>query len=131
MIKGNHNIILLMNEYYVTIYCNVFLVVVRGEFPFCALCGHGGHSAHLRQWFSQGDEECPTGCGCRCCQVAEDIDSTGIIGFQDTPDPMGSAYPSMDDLNNFYSMDYLFLEDDLNIKDEEPFGDLDNLFFHT
>ena len=28
-------------------------------------CGHGGHTLHLAEWFVVEDE-CPTGCGCRC-----------------------------------------------------------------
>jgi hypothetical protein len=32
---------------------------------FCLSCGHGGHTAHLTQWF-KSENECPTGCGCQC-----------------------------------------------------------------
>ncbi|RWS23227.1 WD repeat-containing protein 59-like protein [Leptotrombidium deliense] len=32
---------------------------------FCVSCGHGGHTLHLSQWFSQMDE-CASGCGCKC-----------------------------------------------------------------
>ena len=30
------------------------------------MCKHGGHTAHLREWFESENVECPTGCGCRC-----------------------------------------------------------------
>jgi len=38
---------------------------VKGLSTFCLLCYHGGHSQHLRQWFSK-QRYCPSGCGCQC-----------------------------------------------------------------
>jgi hypothetical protein len=36
------------------------------SFVFCVSCHHGGHYAHLKDWFKDYDI-CPaTGCECRC-----------------------------------------------------------------
>jgi hypothetical protein len=32
---------------------------------WCPICGHGGHSACLQQWFAE-NLVCPSGCGHRC-----------------------------------------------------------------
>ncbi|TYZ63145.1 hypothetical protein PybrP1_008228 [[Pythium] brassicae (nom. inval.)] len=45
--------------------CSVCQLVVRGQSMFCMTCGHGGHAAHLREWF-EFEAACPTGCGCWC-----------------------------------------------------------------
>ena len=48
--------------------CAICSVRVRGLSTFCIMCGHGGHAAHMAQWFSS-NETCPVG-GCRCkCQL--------------------------------------------------------------
>mmetsp|Transcript_8820 Transcript_8820/g.15843 ORF Transcript_8820/g.15843 Transcript_8820/m.15843 type:complete len:103 (-) Transcript_8820:50-358(-) len=39
---------------------------VRGMYVVCPGCGHGGHLKHLQQWFSKGQDVCPSGCGHRC-----------------------------------------------------------------
>jgi len=39
---------------------------VKGLYVWCQICGHGGHSNHISDWFSV-EETCPsTGCGHRC-----------------------------------------------------------------
>ncbi|KAG6611134.1 Conserved WD40 repeat-containing protein [Phytophthora cinnamomi] len=48
--------------------CSVCQLVVRGQSMFCMTCGHGGHAAHLREWF-EVETACPTGCGCWCKQA--------------------------------------------------------------
>ncbi|CEG37428.1 Conserved WD40 repeat-containing protein [Plasmopara halstedii] len=48
--------------------CSVCQLVVRGQSMFCMTCGHGGHTAHLREWF-EIETTCPTGCGCWCKQA--------------------------------------------------------------
>ena len=45
--------------------CGVCQLPVRGLYAWCQGCGHGGHAAHMRQWFEK-NVECPTGCGHRC-----------------------------------------------------------------
>ena len=36
---------------------------------WCQTCRHGGHSAHLLEWFAE-HSECPvTGCTCRCLNL--------------------------------------------------------------
>ncbi|XP_051920171.1 GATOR complex protein WDR59 isoform X2 [Hippocampus zosterae] len=45
--------------------CVVCHVSVRGSSHFCLSCGHGGHTAHMMDWFRR-QEQCPAGCGCRC-----------------------------------------------------------------
>ena len=41
-------------------HCSVCDIPVRGRFWWCQCCGHGGHSYHMKQWFS-GSNCCPTG----------------------------------------------------------------------
>jgi hypothetical protein len=41
---------------------------VRGIFTVCRECGHGGHIAHMHEWF-HSERLCPTGCGCRCTLI--------------------------------------------------------------
>eukprot|EP01036_Dinobryon_divergens_P023376 gene23376-31716_t len=90
----------------------------RREYSFCFLCGHGGHAHHLKSWFITGDEECPTGCGCKCC-IAEDE----TIGFEEDSD----ADPTQSiDLNNFLLLDF-YIDDDLDAKDGAHF-DVSNEF---
>lgn len=50
------------------VYCAVCCSSVRGTVFFCAACGHGGHTHHLKSWFEQS-VECPSGCGCRCGEL--------------------------------------------------------------
>jgi len=45
--------------------CSVCSLPARGVVSVCPHCGHGGHWEHLRSWFAEQDE-CPSGCGCRC-----------------------------------------------------------------
>lgn len=45
--------------------CSVCHSGVKGLSNFCMVCGHGGHTAHLMEWF-QTQSVCPTGCGCKC-----------------------------------------------------------------
>lgn len=49
----------------ISLKCSLCSVSVRGLICFCPLCGHGGHTFHLYDWFKQTDL-CPTGCGCKC-----------------------------------------------------------------
>jgi hypothetical protein len=48
--------------------CSLCQLVVRGQSMFCMNCGHGGHERHMREWF-EGENACPTGCGCWCKQA--------------------------------------------------------------
>ncbi|XP_059175424.1 GATOR complex protein MIOS-A-like isoform X2 [Physella acuta] len=46
------------------------LTPIQEWFTWCQTCRHGGHAAHLIQWFSE-HSECPvTGCTCKC--IAQD-----------------------------------------------------------
>jgi WD40 repeat protein len=45
--------------------CSLCRLPVKGASLFCMQCGHGGHSLHLREWFS-AETSCPSGCGCQC-----------------------------------------------------------------
>ncbi|XP_063913443.1 GATOR2 complex protein WDR59 [Zophobas morio] len=45
--------------------CIICHLSVRGSANCCMVCGHGGHTKHLKQWFEKRDV-CPSGCGCRC-----------------------------------------------------------------
>ncbi|XP_052741248.1 GATOR complex protein MIOS isoform X2 [Bicyclus anynana] len=51
-----------------------------GWFSWCVACRHGGHAAHLLQWFSE-HSECPvSSCSCRCAAL-------------DPPDPAPPPHP--------------------------------------
>lgn len=50
-------------------YCAICQSSIRGYFAVCGLCGHGGHTAHMRLWFETCGE-CATGCGCKCSLVS-------------------------------------------------------------
>ncbi|CAB5366960.1 uncharacterized protein OCT59_019952 [Rhizophagus irregularis] len=45
--------------------CSICNRIVRGLSNFCMSCSHGGHTKHIHEWF-EGNNECPTGCGCQC-----------------------------------------------------------------
>ena len=49
--------------------CSLCQMAVRGAGYFCASCGHGGHTGHMREWFEL-TVECSSGCGCRCGELA-------------------------------------------------------------
>jgi hypothetical protein len=53
--------------------CALCHITVRGLADVCLSCQHGGHSQHLRDWFSQGNTECPAGCGCYCTLACGDL----------------------------------------------------------
>jgi len=46
--------------------CAVCLEPVRGIYTTCLGCGHGGHLAHMREYFSSGATLCPAGCMHAC-----------------------------------------------------------------
>ncbi|VDI29347.1 WD repeat-containing protein 59 [Mytilus galloprovincialis] len=48
--------------------CAICHLGVKGLSNFCLACGHGGHTAHLTEWFKR-ENECPTGCGCQCLKA--------------------------------------------------------------
>ncbi|PNF34616.1 WD repeat-containing protein 24 [Cryptotermes secundus] len=45
--------------------CSVCHQVVRGLYAWCQGCSHGGHLAHLQEWW-EVNKQCPTGCGHIC-----------------------------------------------------------------
>jgi len=45
--------------------CSICHTRVKGLYSWCQVCGHGGHSVHLKEWF-QNEIQCPTGCGHTC-----------------------------------------------------------------
>eukprot|EP01029_Cantina_marsupialis_P016180 TRINITY_DN3598_c0_g1_i1.p1 TRINITY_DN3598_c0_g1~~TRINITY_DN3598_c0_g1_i1.p1 ORF type:complete len:295 (+),score=81.77 TRINITY_DN3598_c0_g1_i1:475-1359(+) len=45
--------------------CGVCRLPCRGQFLSCQNCGHGGHFAHMMEWFRDNDE-CCAGCNCLC-----------------------------------------------------------------
>lgn len=45
--------------------CTICRLPAKGSTLFCMNCGHGGHSLHVREWFS-AETACPSGCGCQC-----------------------------------------------------------------
>ncbi|CAG8494022.1 9489_t:CDS:10 [Funneliformis mosseae] len=57
--------------------CSVCHQTIRGLSNFCIICSHGGHTKHLREWFKEGNKECPSGCGCQC------IIKNGGFGFDE------------------------------------------------
>ncbi|KAK2724947.1 GATOR2 complex protein WDR59-like isoform X2 [Artemia franciscana] len=49
----------------IALQCALCHVGVRGSSTFCLVCGHGGHTKHIMEWF-KSFESCATGCGCKC-----------------------------------------------------------------
>uniref|UniRef100_A0A1B6LD05 RWD domain-containing protein n=1 Tax=Graphocephala atropunctata TaxID=36148 RepID=A0A1B6LD05_9HEMI len=45
--------------------CVVCHLSVRGVMSCCLVCGHGGHTKHMQDWF-RSESTCPSGCGCHC-----------------------------------------------------------------
>ncbi|XP_015789325.1 GATOR complex protein WDR59 isoform X2 [Tetranychus urticae] len=52
--------------------CSLCNISVRGIVSFCQVCGHGGHAKHMFNWFTNNDN-CPTGCGCKCILEEKNI----------------------------------------------------------
>eukprot|EP00026_Physarum_polycephalum_P003941 Phypoly_transcript_03958.p1 GENE.Phypoly_transcript_03958~~Phypoly_transcript_03958.p1 ORF type:complete len:766 (+),score=103.11 Phypoly_transcript_03958:320-2299(+) len=51
----------------VTGICSLCQQPVKGMYTWCQGCGHGGHLAHLQDWFVvQGQKLCPGGCSHAC-----------------------------------------------------------------
>ncbi|GFY67711.1 GATOR complex protein WDR59 [Trichonephila inaurata madagascariensis] len=50
--------------------CVICCVAVKGCSSFCMSCGHGGHTTHMQNWFSDMDV-CPSGCGCNCLEKSD------------------------------------------------------------
>ncbi|KAK5646426.1 hypothetical protein RI129_004890 [Pyrocoelia pectoralis] len=59
----------------VSLECIICHTSVRGSANCCLVCGHGGHTKHMKQWFEKYSV-CATGCGCRCL-----IEALGIFNF--------------------------------------------------
>ena len=59
---------------------------------FACSCGHGGHTLHLAEWFV-GNDECPTGCGCRCVERGNQFykELQGLP--DDVTSPKGGSFP--------------------------------------
>lgn len=45
--------------------CAICHLPPKGVACFCYICGHGGHTKHMQEWFLI-ESECPQGCGCPC-----------------------------------------------------------------
>uniref|UniRef100_A0A0V0G8I0 Putative conserved wd40 repeat-containing protein n=1 Tax=Triatoma dimidiata TaxID=72491 RepID=A0A0V0G8I0_TRIDM len=54
-----------INCKYPMLLCIVCHTAVRGGANVCLVCGHGGHTRHLLDWFAT-NSVCPSGCGCQC-----------------------------------------------------------------
>ncbi|KAL1124371.1 hypothetical protein AAG570_001000 [Ranatra chinensis] len=48
-----------------TFQCIICHTSIKGGANACLVCGHGGHTQHMREWFATNNE-CATGCGCQC-----------------------------------------------------------------
>ncbi|OQV12464.1 WD repeat-containing protein 59 [Hypsibius exemplaris] len=53
---------------YIATTCIICHIPVRGMSSFCIVCGHGGHSTHMQNWFAT-NAACPSGCGCLCLEA--------------------------------------------------------------
>eukprot|EP01117_Protostelium_nocturnum_P017821 TRINITY_DN7324_c0_g1_i1.p1 TRINITY_DN7324_c0_g1~~TRINITY_DN7324_c0_g1_i1.p1 ORF type:complete len:990 (-),score=267.00 TRINITY_DN7324_c0_g1_i1:50-3019(-) len=58
--------------------CAICHVSVRGSSNFCLVCGHGGHTKHILDWF-ETESTCPTGCGCACVSGAYKGDQHELV----------------------------------------------------
>ncbi|CAH2095812.1 unnamed protein product [Euphydryas editha] len=66
-----------------------------GWFSWCVACRHGGHAAHLLQWFSE-HTECPvSSCTCRCSAL-DPPDPPPAPAPNDPPAPAPPALPAAD-----------------------------------
>ncbi|GBB87051.1 hypothetical protein RclHR1_13500001 [Rhizophagus clarus] len=50
--------------------CSICHNTVKGLYTWCQGCSHGGHLAHMKEWFLVNNE-CPTGCGHNCSIAIE------------------------------------------------------------
>ncbi|KAI5778688.1 hypothetical protein EDC01DRAFT_673029 [Geopyxis carbonaria] len=56
----------------VTMTCVICEVIIKGLYGPCLKCGHVAHAECHREWFEEGTESCPTGCGCVCLYGEDD-----------------------------------------------------------
>lgn len=51
--------------------CSICEEPVRGRYIWCQTCGHGGHTDHMSEWFTENRQTaCPSGCGHICQPTA-------------------------------------------------------------
>lgn len=48
-----------------SVICVLCQLRVKGVVSLCAVCGHGGHTLHMLDWFGS-HKSCASGCGCEC-----------------------------------------------------------------
>lgn len=49
-------------------YCNYCKLVVTKNFTLCTVCEHLMHTSCAGEWWSTENDECPSGCGCKCLE---------------------------------------------------------------
>ncbi|RCK66216.1 Maintenance of telomere capping protein 5 [Candida viswanathii] len=49
-------------------YCNLCKLVVTKNFTLCTVCEHLMHTDCAGEWWSTGNDECASGCGCKCLE---------------------------------------------------------------
>ncbi|KAK4879789.1 hypothetical protein RN001_007935 [Aquatica leii] len=59
----------------ISLECIICHISVKGSANCCLVCGHGGHTKHIQQWFERYNV-CATGCGCKCL-----IETVGMFNF--------------------------------------------------
>ncbi|KAF5288970.1 hypothetical protein FQA39_LY03849 [Lamprigera yunnana] len=59
----------------ISLECIICHISVKGSANGCLVCGHGGHTKHIQQWFEK-QTVCATGCGCRCL-----VETLAIFNF--------------------------------------------------
>ncbi|CAB3373844.1 Hypothetical predicted protein [Cloeon dipterum] len=74
--------------------CSICHISVRGPASFCFMCGHGGHIKHMNSWFAK-EEQCPTGCGCKCM-----IEMAGYVGNKSATFPLQVLGFEVDAINS-------------------------------
>ena len=50
------------------VYCSL---MVRGHVVLCLVCGHGGHLAHMEEYFGEYDKCGAPSCDCECLEYIE------------------------------------------------------------
>ncbi|EFA85200.1 hypothetical protein PPL_02200 [Heterostelium album PN500] len=77
--------------------CAICHISVRGLSSFCVLCGHGGHTDHMKAWFKK-HTVCPTGCKCECSMSNLSLSASGNNKYSNhhhlLPDPSNSTLSS-------------------------------------
>lgn len=88
--------------------CGLCHEAMRGAGVYCPACQHGGHRAHMEEWFEDNDY-CPTGCGCTCADFivpeSEKEDGSSLEDSSSGGDEVSSSSGSDSEALRYYETD--------------------------